>query len=103
MLNAIKEILPYLITALCGIITAGGTLIVSIFNAKKKKYEYQEKLSEEKAKILALEVEKLKLEELMLEGAFIICPNCKTEIKAKDMIFYTNKKELNENEVSNEN
>lgn len=89
MKEVIKEVLPYLITALCGIITAAGTLIVSIMNSKKKKYEYQEKLSEERSKNLALEAKKLELEQLMLEGAFIICPNCETKIKAKDMVFYT--------------
>ena len=93
MFEMIKEILPYLITAICGIITAAGTLVVSILNAKKKKYEYQEKLSEERAKNLALEVKKVELEKTMLEGAFIICPNCDSKIMAKDMIFYTSNKE----------
>lgn len=98
MLEMFKELLPYIITAIAGIITAGGTLIVSICNAKKKKYEYQEKLSEEKAKNLQLEVAKTELEALMLKGSFIICPNCNTKIKAKDMVFYTS----NESEVKDE-
>ena len=93
MKEMLMQILPYLITAVCGIITAGGTLIVSIMNAKKKKYEYQEKLSEERSKNLALEAKKLELEKTMLEGAFIICPNCETKIQAKDMVFYTGTKE----------
>lgn len=89
MKELIMQVLPYLITAICGIITAAGTLIVSIMNSKKKKFEYQEKLSEERCKNLALEAKKMELEQLMLEGAFIICPKCETKIKAKDMVFYT--------------
>lgn len=102
MKELILQNLPYIITACVGVCTALGTLIVSICNAKKKKYEYEEKTTQLKIEKTALETQKLELEKLMLEGAFIICPNCNTEIKAKDMIFYTSKTEVKHNEISQE-
>lgn len=89
MKELIMQNLPYIITACVGVCTALGTLIVSILNAKKKKYEYKEKLEEVNMQKLQVEAKKIELEQLMIEGAFIICPNCDTKIKAKDMIFYT--------------
>lgn len=84
-----SQILPYIITAIVGIITAVGTLVVSIINSKKSKYDYETKLSDERTKYIELEAKKLELEELTLKGSFIICPSCSSKIYTKDMIFYT--------------
>ena len=89
MKELILENLPYIITACVGVCTALGTLIVSILNSKAKKAEYNTKLEELNIQKLHIESQKVELEKLMIQGAFIICPNCDTKIKAKDMIFYT--------------
>ena len=89
MKELLLENLPYIITACVGVCTALGTLIVSILNSKAKKAEYNTKLEEMNIQKLQIESKKLELEEMMIQGAFIICPQCGTKIKAKDMIFYT--------------
>lgn len=93
-----KEVLPYIITALIGIVTAIGTLITSYLKNKKAKLDYSTKLSEERTKYIALEEKKTQLEIAMIEGAFIICPKCNSKILAKDLVFYTQEVKVNENE-----
>ena len=90
--------LPEIIIGIVGIISAASAWIISIFNQKKAKAEYQTKLSEEKSKSLALEIQKAELQKAMIEGAFVICPNCKTKIKASELVFYTQEVIGNENE-----
>ena len=95
MKELLLEYLPYIITSCVGVGSALIATITAVLNAKKKKYEYQAALSQKDEALVKLELEKIKLEELMLDGSFIICPNCQTEIKAKDMVFYT-KEKMNE-------
>lgn len=89
MRELLLNYLPEILAVLFGIFTAVAAFVVSFVNIKKKKLELEEvKLQAAKDKA-QLEADKVHLEKMMLEGAFIICPNCDTKIMAKDMVFYT--------------
>lgn len=87
--------LPEILSVLVGIAVAVGGVVVSVLQYKKSKVDNLKKLEEERTARLEIEAKKIELEKMMLDGAFIICPNCETKIKAKDMVFYTKEVEKN--------
>lgn len=80
-----KELLSQIIPYLPAIITTAGTvaaaicaMVVAYAKAKTAKAECET----EKA---VLEKEKVQLEQAIINGSYIVCPNCGTKIYLKDV------------------
>lgn len=78
-LNSYGAQIVSLITPLLSAIVA---FLVVFFNSKKAKYEYKEALAQK-------EKENLALQKALIEGSYIICPNCGSKIFLKDVQVYT--------------
>lgn len=78
MNEALKELLPVLVSGGALVITALCGCVVAWLNNSKAKAE----LNQEKAE---LEKQKLSLEETIYNGSYIICPNCGHKIRLGDV------------------
>ena len=81
-MEILKEYLPQLLTIAVTILSALSACLVMFFNSKKAKYEYQKTLTEK-------ETENLALQKAIIEGSYIICPNCGHKIFLKDQKVFT--------------
>ena len=73
-----SETLGVIITAAVAVVSAFLSMIVVAINTRKAKL----KLEEEKTK---LEQKNVELQQAIIDGAFIICPNCGLKIRLKDV------------------
>lgn len=78
MSDAIKELLPVLVSGGALVISSLVACVVAWLNNSKSKAE----LNTEKAE---LEKQKLQLEETIYNGSYIICPNCGHKIRLGDV------------------
>ena len=85
----LKDYLPQILTLAVTLLSAIVGFLVVYFNSKKAKYEYQEKLADK-------EKQNLELQQAIITGSYIICPNCGQKIYLKDSKVYTQEVEKNE-------
>lgn len=78
-LNSYGAQIISLVTPLVSAIVA---FLVVFFNSKKAKFEYKEALAQK-------EKENLALQKALIEGSYIICPNCGSKIFLKDVQVFT--------------
>lgn len=71
-----------IVSLITPLLSAMVAFLVVFFNSKKAKYEFKEALA-------LKEKENLALQKALIEGSYIICPNCGSKIFLKDVQVYT--------------
>lgn len=73
---------PQIVSLIAPLLSAIVAFLIVFFNSKKAKFEYKEALAQK-------EKENLALQKAIIEGSYIICPNCGAKIFLKDVQVYT--------------